>query len=97
MKVSFQWGVFQDIVMRGKLVAVIGDENTCTGFLLAGVGETRAAKSNFFVVDQETPKSAIEDCFVKFMEDENVAVIVINQVGFVASTFSLNQSFDTAN
>ncbi|XP_075250651.1 V-type proton ATPase subunit F-like [Convolutriloba macropyga] len=65
--------------MRGKLVAVIGDENTCTGFLLAGVGETNKGKSNFFVVDSETPKSAIEECFTKFMDDDNVAVVVINQ------------------
>ena len=71
---------FADSEMRGKLVAVIGDENTCTGFLLAGVGETNKGKSNFFVVDSETPKSAIEECFTKFMDDDNVAVVVINQV-----------------
>jgi V-type H+-transporting ATPase subunit F len=65
--------------MKGKLIAIIGDENTCTGMLLAGVGETNKGKSNFFVVDNETPKSAIEDCFNRYVEDDNIAVVVINQ------------------
>lgn len=34
------------------LVAVIGDEDTVTGFLLAGVGERNSkGESNFLVVD----------------------------------------------
>ena len=34
----------------GKLVAVIGDEDTVTGFLLAGVGHRNSEDSNFLVV-----------------------------------------------
>ena len=36
----------------GYLIAVIGDEDTATGFLLAGVGQNEASLgSNYFVVD----------------------------------------------
>ena len=34
----------------GKLIAVIGDEDTVTGFLLAGVGHRNAEGQNFLVV-----------------------------------------------
>jgi vacuolar-type H+-ATPase subunit F/Vma7 len=33
-----------------KLVAVIGDEDTVTGFILAGVGHRTAEGTNFLVV-----------------------------------------------
>ena len=35
---------------EGKLIAVIGDEDTVTGFLLAGVGHRNASSTNFLVV-----------------------------------------------
>lgn len=39
----------------GYLIAVIGDEDTATGFLLAGVGDNqRKSGPNFFVVDPST-------------------------------------------
>ena len=34
-----------------KLICVIGDEDTVTGFLLAGVGQRDARGANFLVVD----------------------------------------------
>lgn len=34
----------------GKLIAVIGDEDTVTGFLLAGVGHRSTDGANFLVV-----------------------------------------------
>ncbi len=34
----------------GKLVGVIGDEDTVTGFLLAGVGHRTTEGANFLVV-----------------------------------------------
>jgi V-type H+-transporting ATPase subunit F len=44
---------------KGALIGVIGDEDTVTGFLLAGVGNVDARrKSNFLIVDNsETPSS----------------------------------------
>lgn len=34
----------------GKLIAVIGDEDTVTGFVLAGVGHRTVEGQNFLVV-----------------------------------------------
>eukprot|EP01136_Pigoraptor_vietnamica_P039769 Opistho-1_new@10922 len=62
------------------LIAVIGDEDTVTGFLLAGVGEIDARRqSNFLVVTKNTPIPAIEDAFRKFTNREDVAIVLINQ------------------
>ncbi|PXF47355.1 V-type proton ATPase subunit F [Gracilariopsis chorda] len=65
----------------GFLIAVIGDEDTTTGFLLAGVGDNQPSHgSNFFVVDpKHTPVQAIEEAFNKFTEREDIAIILINQ------------------
>ena len=39
-----------------KLICVIGDEDTVTGFLLAGVGQKDARGANYLVVDaSESP------------------------------------------
>ncbi len=37
-----------------KLIAVIGDEDTVTGFILAGVGHRTPEGSNFLVVKPST-------------------------------------------
>ena len=36
---------------NSKLIAVIGDQDTVTGFLLAGIGQRDADGPNFLVVD----------------------------------------------
>ena len=38
----------------GKLIAVIGDEDTVTGFLLAGVGHRNADGQNFLIAKAGT-------------------------------------------
>uniref|UniRef100_A0A7S2UUR5 V-type proton ATPase subunit F n=1 Tax=Fibrocapsa japonica TaxID=94617 RepID=A0A7S2UUR5_9STRA len=63
----------------GKLICTIGDEDTVTGFLLAGVGQRSSGSSNFLVVKQDTPISQVEDAFKKFTERPDVAIILINQ------------------
>ena len=46
-----------------QLVAVVGDEDTVTGFLLAGVGEASAGvPSNYMVVDQGAPQRRGSGC-----------------------------------
>ena len=42
-----------------KLICVIGDEDTVTGFLLAGVGQRDASGNNFLVVDASTFSAVI--------------------------------------
>uniref|UniRef100_A0A8C0G455 ATPase H+ transporting V1 subunit F n=1 Tax=Chelonoidis abingdonii TaxID=106734 RepID=A0A8C0G455_CHEAB len=49
---------------RGKLIAVLGDEDTVTGFLLGGVGElNKHRKPNFLVVEKDTSLTEIEETF----------------------------------
>nr|WCZ58423.1 V-type proton ATPase subunit F [Paratrimastix eleionoma] len=68
-------------IRQGELlVAVIGEEDTVVGFLLAGVGNIDNSRTpNFLVVDNKTPRDQIEEAFVRFTRREDVGVILINQ------------------
>ncbi|KAF8559345.1 vacuolar ATP synthase [Imleria badia] len=62
------------------LIAVIGDEDSITGLLLAGVGHINDhQKKNFLVVDAKTQISTIEAAFQEFTERKDVAILLINQ------------------
>lgn len=63
----------------GKLLAVIGDEDTCVGFLLSGIGNVDGQQANFFVVDGKTTEKAIVDAFKRFVNDDNICMIIITQ------------------
>lgn len=63
----------------GKLVAVIGDEDTVTGFLLAGVGHRTADSTNFLIVKQDTNLSQVEEAFRNLSQRDDVGIILINQ------------------
>ncbi|PKY01450.1 V-type proton ATPase subunit F [Aspergillus campestris IBT 28561] len=66
-----------------QFLAVIGDEDSVTGLLLAGIGHVTDgpdAQRNFLVVDAKTETSAIEKAFVNFTQERNdIAVLLINQ------------------
>lgn len=65
---------------EGALVAVIADEDTITGFLLAGVGDVDLRKrSNFLVVDSKTTVRTIEQSFKDFTSRDDVAIVLISQ------------------
>lgn len=65
---------------KGKLISVIGDEDTCVGFLLGGIGEmNKARKPNFMVVDKNSSISDIEDSFKSFLNRDDIDIILINQ------------------
>eukprot|EP01025_Chloroclados_australasicus_P009070 TRINITY_DN13469_c2_g1_i1.p3 TRINITY_DN13469_c2_g1~~TRINITY_DN13469_c2_g1_i1.p3 ORF type:complete len:135 (+),score=15.64 TRINITY_DN13469_c2_g1_i1:44-406(+) len=65
---------------EGSLIAVIADEDTITGFLLAGVGDVDIRrKTNFLVVDQKTTTKQIESSFKEFTNREDVAIVLVNQ------------------
>lgn len=80
--------------LDGALVAVIADEDTITGFLLAGVGDVDIRKrSNFLVVDSKTTVRAVEAAFKDFTSREDVAIVLISQpianmIRHVVSTYS---------
>lgn len=62
------------------LFAVIGDEDSITGFLLAGVGNVDLRKkTNFLLVNDKTPTKDIEDAFRTFTAREDIAIVLINQ------------------
>lgn len=63
-----------------SLIAVIGDEDTVTGFLLAGVGNVDLRrKTNYLVVDAKTPVKTIEDAFKEFTNRDDIAIVLISQ------------------
>jgi len=65
---------------KGKLLAVIGDEDTCVGFLLGGIGEVNKNRQpNFLVVDKNTSIGEIEETFKRFIRRDDIDIILINQ------------------
>ncbi|XP_006886652.1 PREDICTED: V-type proton ATPase subunit F-like [Elephantulus edwardii] len=64
----------------GKLIAVIGDEDTVTGVLLGGIGEFNKNRlPNFLVVEKDTTINEIEDTFRLFLNRDDFGIILINQ------------------
>lgn len=65
------------------LIAVIGDEDSVTGMLLAGIGnvsdEGDDRTKNFFVVDPKTEASKIEQVFNEYIQRPDIAIVLINQ------------------
>jgi len=66
-----------------QFLAVIGDEDSVTGLLLAGIGHVTPppdSQNNFLVVDNKTNNTAIEAAFDRFTsERKDIAVVLINQ------------------
>lgn len=61
-------------------MAVIADEDTITGFLLAGVGDVDLRKrTNFLIVDGKTTVRHIETSFKEFSARDDIAIILISQ------------------
>ena len=60
------------------LIAIIGDEETVTGFLLAGIGERSETTKNFFIITKEE-RSQIEDIFNSLIIRKDIGIILISQ------------------
>ena len=60
------------------LIGIIGDEETVTGFLLAGIGE-RNENTNFLKVTSETDTNQIRDFFQELVSRGKVGIILISQ------------------
>jgi V-type H+-transporting ATPase subunit F len=59
---------------------MIADEDTVTGFLLAGVGNVDLRrKTNYLIVDSKTTVKAIEDAFKEFTTKDDIAIVLISQ------------------
>ncbi|KAL2931248.1 V-type proton ATPase subunit F [Bienertia sinuspersici] len=65
---------------NSALIAVIADEDTVTGFLLAGVGNVDIRrKTNYLIVDNKTTAKQIEEAFKEFTTREDIAIVLISQ------------------
>lgn len=65
-----------------RLVGIIGDDDTVTGFLLAGVGDAKPKKKtgpNYFVVDKTTPVAEIEAAFRGMASRSDIGMILVCQ------------------
>ncbi|KAJ2992783.1 hypothetical protein NUW58_g2047 [Xylaria curta] len=66
-----------------QFIAVIGDEDSVTGLLLAGIGHVTNppdSQKNFLVVDGKTETSAIEAAFESFTtQRKDIGIVLINQ------------------
>ncbi|KAL2016643.1 hypothetical protein VTK56DRAFT_3223 [Thermocarpiscus australiensis] len=66
-----------------QFLAVIGDEDSVTGLLLAGIGHVTPPpdnQKNFLVVDAKTDNAAIEAAFERFTtERKDIGIVLINQ------------------
>ncbi|APA13703.1 hypothetical protein EAF04_008674 [Stromatinia cepivora] len=66
-----------------QFLAVIGDEDSVTGLLLAGIGHVTSppdSQKNFLVVDSKTDNAAIEEAFERFTtERKDIGILLINQ------------------
>eukprot|EP00397_Hematodinium_sp_SG-2012_P057883 GEMP01072766.1.p1 GENE.GEMP01072766.1~~GEMP01072766.1.p1 ORF type:complete len:129 (+),score=30.69 GEMP01072766.1:40-426(+) len=61
-------------------LAFIGDEDTVTGFALAGIGSVDGqGRKNFLVVDKNTRKLDIEASFLDFTSRNDVCIVLISQ------------------
>jgi V-type H+-transporting ATPase subunit F len=66
-----------------KFLSVIGDEDSVTGLLLAGIGHVTPGpegKRNFLVVDGKTDTKKIEEAFQDFTQTRrDIGIVLINQ------------------
>ncbi|KAK4103784.1 vacuolar ATP synthase [Parathielavia hyrcaniae] len=66
-----------------QFLAVIGDEDSVTGLLLAGIGHVTPPpdnQKNFLVVDNKTDTAAIEAAFERYTtERKDIGIVLINQ------------------
>ena len=54
-------------------------QDTVSGFLLAGVGHRTADSTNFLIVKTDTKLQQVEEAFLNFSQRDDVGIILINQ------------------
>lgn len=65
---------------KSYLMGLVGDEDTCTAFLLGGIGELNDKREpNFLVVKKDTTIGDIESHLKKLLTRKDVGIILINQ------------------
>ncbi|XP_030761233.1 V-type proton ATPase subunit F-like [Sitophilus oryzae] len=70
----------EEYIKPPRLIAIIGDEDTCVGFVLAGIGEVDEFENpNYFIVDQKTNEYTLEKIFNNFTHREDIGLILITK------------------
>lgn len=73
-------GVYEDedYYEEEQLVGLIGDEDTCVGFLAAGIGERGAkGQTNFAVMQSDWTETEVESALAKLIRRIDIAIILI--------------------
>eukprot|EP01086_Lenisia_limosa_P009446 TRINITY_DN32868_c0_g1_i1.p1 TRINITY_DN32868_c0_g1~~TRINITY_DN32868_c0_g1_i1.p1 ORF type:complete len:116 (+),score=13.33 TRINITY_DN32868_c0_g1_i1:67-414(+) len=61
-----------------NLISVIGDEETVTGFLLAGIGHVTHNSKNFLIVDSKTDLATIQSTFKELVSRPDIAIVIVS-------------------
>ena len=64
---------------NNMLLGIIGDEETVTGFLLAGIGERSENSTNFLKVNSTTTNEQIEEFFNGLITRKDIGIVLISQ------------------
>ena len=64
---------------NNMLLGIIGDEETVTGFLLAGIGERSENFTNFLKVNSKTTNEQIEEFFNNLVKRKDIGIVLISQ------------------
>ena len=64
---------------NNMLLGIIGDEETVTGFLLAGIGERSESSTNFLKVNSKTTNEQIEEFFNNLVKRQDIGIVLISQ------------------
>ena len=64
---------------NNMLIGIIGDEETVTGFLLAGIGERNENSTNFLKVNPQTQDQQIEEFFHGLITRKDIGIVLISQ------------------
>lgn len=63
------------------LIGIIGDADTVTGMLLAGIGSSnhRTQRRNYYIIDSKTTIATLESNFREMIERKDLAILLITQ------------------
>ena len=62
---------------NNMLLGIIGDEETVTGFLLAGIGERNENSTNFMKVNSKTTNEQIDEFFHSLVTRKDIRIVLI--------------------
>ncbi|KAF7278092.1 hypothetical protein GWI33_008856 [Rhynchophorus ferrugineus] len=70
----------EEYIKPPRLIAIIGDEDTCAGFVLAGIGEVDDLEiPNYFIADSKTDDYLLEKAFDAFTHRDDIGIVLITR------------------